>query len=525
MAATPEIAEAFRLLEAGRAAAALEVSRRVAQVKPREPKARLAEGIALRMLGRHGEALAALEQGARIDPADHALAYEAGVVHQIEGRAGPALACFDRARSLRPGFFAAHFAAGAARLDRGAWNEAAECFRAVIDLRPGDANALLHLAWALQRAGRHAEAEQAYVRALYADPHRFETLKTFGQYSASRGRFDRAAKLFSDALREAPEDGVMAMFVAQAELLQGRWAEAWAAYRHREPRRELEATLAAAGSRYRVPALGELRGRDVTLVGEQGVGDALFFLRWAPLLRDAGARLHFAGHPRLHPLLQRTALFDSLRERFEPARGSSVPVLLGDLPALARPEDPLTVPSLRIAPEPSRVAAWRRTLESAGPRPWIGVTWRAGTSPEVVAHALYKAVPLERLLAALQPFRGTLVAMQRGATPAELDAARAAISAPLHHPGAGCDDLEDALAIVSLLDRHAGVSSTNMHLAALAGRSADVLQPFPPEWRWRAAGDSPWFPGFRVHRQDADGDWEPAMRSLQAALRDSSGLQ
>jgi hypothetical protein len=52
-----------------------------------------------------------------------------------------------------------------------------------------------------------------------------------------------------------------------------------------------------------------------------------------------------------------------------------------------------------------------------------------------------------------------------------------------------------------------GVSSTNMHLAASAGATADVLVPFPPEWRWRLEGDSPWFPGFRVHREDRDGRW------------------
>jgi hypothetical protein len=77
------------------------------------------------------------------------------------------------------------------------------------------------------------------------------------------------------------------------------------------------------------------------------------------------------------------------------------------------------------------------------------------------------------------------------------------------------EDLEDALAVISSLDRHVGVSNTNMHLAAAAGRTADVLVPFPPEWRWGVESDtSAWFPGFRVHRQRRDGDWSAALAAL-----------
>ncbi|HEX5128410.1 MAG TPA: hypothetical protein VFV90_01630, partial [Usitatibacter sp.] len=86
------------------------------------------------------------------------------------------------------------------------------------------------------------------------------------------------------------------------------------------------------------------------------------------------------------------------------------------------------------------------------------------------------------------------------------------------------DDLEDALAVAFLLDRHVAVSNTNLHLAAAAGATADVLVPFPPEWRWRAQGDSPWFPGFRVHRQGLDGDWTEALAGLARAIQ-ASGLQ
>jgi hypothetical protein len=187
--------------------------------------------------------------------------------------------------------------------------------------------------------------------------------------------------------------------------------------------------------------------------------------------------------------------------------------MIGDLPQLVG-GDPRAFASLRIDPLPERLASWRARLEAAGPRPWIGVTWRAGTPPEELAHGLHKTVPQDLLFNAVRAMGGTVIALQRKPAAGEIDAAGHLLCGKVHDFTGSNDQLEDALALVALLDRHIGVSNTNMHLAAAAGATADVLVPFPPEWRWRIEGDSPWFPGFRVHRQEPGGDWTRALAGL-----------
>ena len=513
MSAPPPIAEAFRKLQAGDAPGALAIAQRIASEQPSNARARLAAGIALRMAGRLDEAAIELEAAQRLDTADHAPVYEMGIVRQQQGRALEAIEQFDRCARIRPAFFAAHFSKGLLRMERREWAQAADAFRVVLASQPDQPDALLHLALALERDGRHDEAERAFVHALAANPHHATTLKVFGQYSASRGNFRRAASLFTEAMRADPGDAALPLFVAQAELLVGRFAPAWAAYARREERRRFEAQAAARGAPYRVPALADLAGKGLTLVGEQGLGDVLFFLRWAPRLEDAGARLAFAGDARLHPLLARTGLFEKLAG---PEGPWEAPILAGDLPSMFEPDDP-AAPSLRIAPLQERVERWRAVLESAGPRPWIGAMWRAGTSRDVARFALSKAVPLAPFFAALAPLGGTVFSLQRSPTEGEITAASQALGRPVHDLARANDDLEDALALVSLLDRHVTVSNTNVHLAAAAGAVADVFVPHPPEWRWRLEGDSPWFPGFRVHREPPEGDWGAAL----AGLRDS----
>jgi hypothetical protein len=89
----------------------------------------------------------------------------------------------------------------------------------------------------------------------------------------------------------------------------------------------------------------------------------------------------------------------------------------------------------------------------------------------------------------------------------------------VHDLSALNEDLEAMLALLALVDEYVGVSNTNMHLRAGVGRTARVLVPQPPEWRWMAVGEaSPWFPGFRVYRQHVDGEWRDALARLSRDL-------
>ncbi len=512
----PSLDEAFARLQRGDAPGALAASEAILRAQPAHPRALLAAGIALRTLGRLAEARSALERAERAAPGDYAPAFELGGTLGAAGEHDAALAKYERAAALRPAFLAAHFAIGLERLRRGEAALAAGAFRAALALDPRHLPSRAQLAQALALGGRDEEAAAAFEQLLAATPASGARV-AYGRYCVSRGRFERAAGLFAQALADGDRTDGLPMYLAQVLLLLGRRDEGWRAYAAREPRRAFEARCAAAGTRYALPALTEVGGRDLVLVAEQGLGDTLFFLRFAPALAGAGARLAFRGDTRLHPLLGRTGLFAALHAPDSQAQHVPGALLVGDLPAVRGM--PAVAPSLRIPADPQRLARWRSRLEAAGPRPWIGLAWRAGTAPEAAAHALHKALPLEPFLAAAARLPGTLFALQRAPAEDELRRAASAAGRPVHDLAAANDDLEEALAAIALLDRVVGVSNTNVHLAAAAGTAADVLVPFPPEWRWGIAGDSPWFPGFRVLRQAPREGWEAPLAAIAAVAR------
>ena len=264
----------------------------------------------------------------------------------------------------------------------------------------------------------------------------------------------------------------------------------------------------------------------ILIIGEQGLGDEIFFLRFARRLRDRGHRLCGGFDERLLALFAGIpGLFDELTS-VEKARAieADATILSGDLP-LATAQD--FAPPLALSADAARLASFDARLREFGPPPYIGVTWRAGFLPsERVPGTLYlaKEVKPEELGTLLRPLRATFVILQRRPSPEDEHRFVAALGRPALDLSAVNDDLHDALAVLSILDDYVAVSNTNTHLrAAVPGKTARVLVPPRPEWRWGLATDlSPWFPEFRIYRESLQAGWAPAFEALALDLARST---
>ena len=286
----------------------------------------------------------------------------------------------------------------------------------------------------------------------------------------------------------------------------------------------------------------------ICVIGEQGLGDELFFLRYVPRLLAMGPRVTVRCSSRIAPLLRRVDGFPEIVGDETAVPEADVRILCGDLPlALGHTEQrpvqsapafprpalrdyaqsigvywPAPAPSLLIPASRERTAEVRARLAALGRGPYVGMTWRAGIAPEDQLGGdavLYKSIEPETLAAALASTPGTVVALQRRPGAGELARASHALGREVHDLTALNDDLESMLALLEALDEYVGVSNTNMHLRASAGRTARVLVPAPAEWRWmHSVPCSPWFPGFSIYRQSLQGDWTNALAALRSDL-------
>jgi Tfp pilus assembly protein PilF len=374
----------------------------------------------------------------------------------------------------------------------------------------------------LRDTRRTEEAIASFRKALEVDPGWYEAYNNLGLALEAAGRWDDAVAAYREAVSREPSFAAAQQNLARALLTRGDFAEAWPRYRWRLAAQGVT-TVAPEANAGPLPL--SLAGRRIALLAEQGIGDVLFFLRFAPELVRRGAQLAFRGDARLVPLLARTGWFESgLAPGNEPAAGHE-PFHVGDLPWLLEATDPARFPPpLPITPQPERIARLATVLEAQGPPPYIALTWRGGLASAGPSRTQLKAIDVEMLGETLRGIPATWISVQRQPAPGEREQLAAATGALVRDFSAANDDLEEMLALMSIVNGYAGVSNANMHLRSAAGRPMQVLVPYPPEWRWMLEGNrSPWFPASGVHRQRADGDWGGALKSLREAVTSRAG--
>jgi tetratricopeptide (TPR) repeat protein len=448
-------------------------------------------------------------------PADEAL--RNGLEAMRGRRLDEALAWFDGVLAASPDHVAALHYKGYALSQKGDFDAGMALMERAAALEPGNADLANRLGLIRYVVGDLPGAVSALEHAIAVAPNHADAHTNLALALRDQGEFESALKHARRALEISPELAPARINLAMVLLALGRFDEAWPAFSWRPDARmnlrdpAIPNILPHAGA---WPSLE--RDPWVTLHGEQGLGDTLFFLRFAPLAAARGAKLRFWGDGRLASLVARSGLVAEAHPADRPLAGldPSRLVWVGDLPAMLGVGAAFAPPARLVADE-GRRAVMRARLQAAGPAPHVALTWRAGLERRGKT-VLAKAIDPATLGGALKGRRATFVSVQRAGTAEERQALQAALGATVHDFSSANDDLEDMLALMSLVDDYVGVSNTNMHLRAGVAEKAAVLVPYPPEWRWLAEADaSPWFPGFHVYRASRDGSWAAAMAQLE----------
>lgn len=508
---------ALCLLATGDMAESERLARRAVDLAPGSGRALQNLGVVQRARGAGDAAVATLRRAAEIVPDSAAIWNDLGEAHLVADDYDAAQACFARALERDATFAPASSNLGLALAVNGFPAEAERMLRSLLARHPADAAALDALAVTLLLCERYDEAHDAARKGLERERDA-KNLATLGCIEQALGRFDAAVEAFREAAERDPQSVGAHFNLANGLLTLGRFAEGWRAYRSRPGKRPLPEGVRAP--ELRDADLDRITDRRVMLVGDFGLGDELFFLRFAPGLRARGARLVYWGDPRLKSMLDRTSLFERVAGYDEEPPEADFLAHVADLPAALGDREDLPRPgALALRPQRERIERFGALLAEMGPAPYIGVTWQGGLPADrfdaLRRRVLFKRIEPASLSAALAAVSGTIVVVQRRPAAEDL----AAFGPRALDLSAANDDLEDMLALMTVLDEYIGVSNTNMHLRAGLGGGAKVLVPLPAEWRWQAAGaESPWFAGSAIYRQLRGGSWDDALARLARDL-------
>lgn len=396
------------------------------------------------------------------------------------------------------------------------YDEAVAAYRQALRLQPQFPIALNNLGNTLRMQRRLNEALKCFDEALRLKPDYANAYKNKGTSLLWEGYIVEALACFQEALRVAPDDAESHKNVGVIRLLQGEFAEGWREYQWRER------AVARLLPDIRLPRwTGEsLAGRTILLVGEQGLGDTIQFVRYAAVLKQLhGCRVIVAVLRPLLTLLQSCAGIDQLVEIGDTLPPAdvwlpllSVPQVLGHNSTDQFPSSPHYLEARQDLSE-----RWGREL-SAWPGFKIGIAW-AG-SPQYQADK-YRSFPLHDLLRSLGRLHGIhLFSLQKGVGLNQLE--RTDALTPVCDFGDRLDasgPFLDTAAVMSQLDLVISADTGVGHLAGALGVPCWLALSRVPDWRWMLErSDSPWYPATRLFRQTTMGDWTGVFEQMAETL-------
>jgi tetratricopeptide (TPR) repeat protein len=529
LARTPRHAPALHLLatitlHSGRYGEAIDCLLRATALRPADPELRYLLGTAYLQLEKAGEAIAAFEATLRLK-SDHAEARCAlGVALGKVGRLDDAAAAFRAALAANPKLVQALFnLAGLLAATEPA--EAMEHYRAVLRLEPENPIAHHELGRLLAAADRTAEALPHFREVVRIEPGYSQGRINIGVSLAVLERWEEALLQMRETARLEPESAEAHHNLSSVLLRLGHLEEGFAEY---EWRWRLDLTKPHLRPFRQARWQGEeLAGKSIMLFDEQGLGDALQFSRYVPLVMGRGARVYLEVSPELMRLCERSFAAPGLHIL---PRAASFPDVAGlpetdyqaPLMSLAHilrttlATVPAAVPYLR--PDAAQAKHWAARV-AALPRPLIGLVW-AGRPQNTLDHV--RSISLSQL-APLATVAASFVSLQKG------DAARQVRTPPpgmaIHDFTAELGDLADTAALVDALDVVITVDTAVAHLAGALAKPVWVMSRRHSDWRWIIGrSDSPWYPTMRVFTQQRHGGWDAVIAAVTAALRERQGV-
>lgn len=262
-----------------------------------------------------------------------------------------------------------------------------------------------------------------------------------------------------------------------------------------------------------------LLGKRILMVGEQGFGDHIQFIRFACELHNLGASSVYAQvRTELVNLLSTVPGIDQVTSDLPNQDDYDVWCPMLSLPfllQLSAPRAPLHSPYIFSFAELQ--LRWSQQLLQWFPnKPVIGIVWAGNPGNSVDGRRSLSTAAMLKIVQTKG--NAAAVSLQKGDAALEmLDIQCSKGMIPL------LDMLNlfcDTAAVIANLDLVISVDTAVAHLAGAMGKEVWLLLPKGPDWRWGLQGNStPWYPTMRLYRQTIAGNWDDVLSEVCADLQ------
>jgi Flp pilus assembly protein TadD len=480
------------------------------------------------------------------DPALHVAAQHChlGDAFRQRKRLPEAIAAYRNALAIKPDFFEAQNNLGIALRDFGQLDQAIVAHQSAVTLAPQNPRAWNNLGVALSAKEEPADAILAYRRAIDLRPRYAQAFHNLGKAQAILDRLEEAIASFRHAIELQPDFAAALGDLSNALKNQGKLDAALDAARRAVELKpdsaeahcrmglmllrtgELERGWAEYEWRYRISIPWDFRsprwegdalnGRTLLLHADQGLGDSIQFVRFAPAIAALGGRVILRCQRQLLRLLKNFPGVALAFSEDDPLPHFDVQCPLISLPVAFKTRlETILSSGPYLRPPAALVRAWASHLAETDDRLRVGLVWAGHPSH---SNDRNRSTCLNTFTPLSEARDIVFYSLQIGAAAAEAD--RPPPGMNLIDLTGEITDFADTAALIEHLDLVIAVDTSTAHVAAAMGKPVWLVLPFVAEWRWLIdRHDTPWYPTMRLFRQPKLQDWGGAIRQLLQPLR------
>ena len=500
------------LVDQNRLDEAVVAYRRALAVNPDDPGSIGNLGAALYRLGRFDEAIIHYRRATELAPDNVATLRLFGLVLHEAGRLQEAIGVYRRMLVLDPFDHVIPSNLGACYCELGEFDEAIACAEHALALKPDHAPAHTNLGIVFEKENLVEAAVAAHRRAVAADATYAKGYANLAVALRNAGEIDEALAVSHHAIALDPDQPLAHYNHAHFLLMNGDFTNGFEEYQWRRKCK----TLSDGDPTFSEPEWqGEpLDGRTLLLFAEYGLGDALQFVRYLPMVAAMGGEIILQVQPALASLL-RTMQGVTVIARGEPLPPFDLQLPLMSLPRIFRTTldtIPASVPYLH--PDAEKLERWHRALDGVAALK-VGVVWAGNPRHKGDRQ---RSLSAEAVLPRLVMPGVQLYSLQKEPRPEDISV-MVALGTDVIDLAPTLGDFTDTAAAVAALDLVIAVDTSVAHLAGALGRPVWMLLPYALDWRWlRDRADSPWYPTMRLFRQHKPQAWESVLARVSAEL-------
>ena len=230
--------------------------------------------------------------------------YKTAVDLQEKGLIDDAISYYQKTIDHNPNFAGAYYNLGVACQQKEQIDQAIVYYEIAIGLNQEFTEAHHNLGVAFKDKGLFDEAIMCFQRAIQLKPDHADAYYNLGNTLVAKGKFEEAMQSYRKTIEFAPDHADAHWSIALLQLRSGNFEDGWKGYEWRWKLKDV-----IDGRNFPQPLWdgSDISGKTILLHSEQGFGDTIQFIRYAPMVSDLGAKVIVECQKELVSLLKNVA--------------------------------------------------------------------------------------------------------------------------------------------------------------------------------------------------------------------------